>query len=50
MAANNVYSSNTDQYIYILIVFVILFIAIIVGAVMFHKLYYSNRFFVYAVL
>ena len=46
MAANNVYSSNTDQYIYI-IVFVILFIAIIVGAVMFHKLYYSNRFFVY---
>lgn len=49
IAANNVYVNKTAQYVYI-ILFVILYIFIIVCAIKFHKLYFSNRFFVYGAI
>lgn len=48
-AANNIYTSTTTQYIYI-IIYVILFSIITICTIKFHKLYYSNRYFVYSAI
>lgn len=48
-AVNNIYITNTSQFIFIT-VFIILFIIILVVSSKFYKLFYTNRYLVYGVI